>query len=414
MALIQNSPKSDRIAARQSPLRKAPMSFQRGSLVQKQRKEGMTWMLRYRVTSAEGRRVENTLPVGLVRDFPNEKSAWREVSRMNLQLRVNEAPARRITFAHLAEHYLKADFGDDAVRPKSANTIPIVEHYVRDYLNARWGNEIADDIKALDIQRWLKSLHTDVGLAWTTISKIRGLMLRVYKIGILHELATKNPVLPVETRCTTNYKAILVTPSQTLAIINGLASPLHKTLVLTCAATALRASEVLALRWSDVRWEERRIRISKRWAKGEDGDTKTRASDGYVPLHPSLAEHLREWRESSPFGRDSDFVFPSLREEGKLPLSARSFVCDHLRKAAITAGVPIATGQRFGLHNLRHSISNWLINKAKTDPKTVQSLLRHSKVQVTLDLYTQADGDETRIAQGHYLDALGMASGMVN
>jgi integrase len=28
-------------------------------------------------------------------------------------------------------------------------------------------------------------------------------------------------------------------------------NPLHRTLVLTCAATALRASEILALRWSD-------------------------------------------------------------------------------------------------------------------------------------------------------------------
>ena len=215
-------------------------------------------MLRFRVAGADGRRVENTLPVGLVRDFPNERAAWREVGRLNLQLRVNEAPARRVTFAHVAEHYLKADFGDDAVRPKSANTIPIVEHYVRDYLIPRWGKEIADDLKPLDIQRWLKSLHTDTGLAWTTISKIRGLMLRAYKIGILHELVTKNPVLPVETRCTTNYKAVILTPSQTLAIINLLASPLHRTLVLTCAATALRASEVLALRWSDVRWEEMR------------------------------------------------------------------------------------------------------------------------------------------------------------
>ncbi len=218
----------------------------------------------------------------------------------------------------------------------------------------------------------------------------------------------------METRCTTNYKAILVTPSQTFDIINGLASPLHKTLVLTCAATALRASEVLALRWSDVRWEEHRIRISKRWAKGEDGKTKTRASDGYVPLHPVLAEHLTEWRKQSPFAKEADLVFPSLREEGRLPLSARSFVCDHLRKAAIAAGVKIEPGQRWGLHNMRHSTSNFLVNKAKIDPKTVQSLFRHSKIQTTLDLYTQADGDETRITQGHYLEALGMAPAMVN
>ena len=153
--------------------------------------------------------------------------------------------------------------------------------------------------RPFDIQRWLKSLHESKGLAWTTISKMRGTMYRIYKIGILHEHVAKNPVQHVETRSKSDYKAVVITPAQTLAILKGLPSPLHFTLVLTCAATALRASEVLALRWSDLPWNEGRIRISKRWAKGKDGETKTETSDGYVPLHPILAAHLRSWREQS-------------------------------------------------------------------------------------------------------------------
>ena len=176
-------------------------------------------MLRYRVVTADGRRVENGMPVGPVRDFPSEKAAWREVDRLGLLIRINsDAPAPgRIRFNALCEHYLKADFGADAVRPKSANTIPIVEHYVRDYLSARWGTEIAEDIKPLEIQRWFKSLHTDKGLAWTTIAKMRGVMSRIYKVGILHEHVQKNPVLHVETRSKTDYKAIVITPATVAA-----------------------------------------------------------------------------------------------------------------------------------------------------------------------------------------------------
>ena len=51
-----------------------------------------------------------------------------------------------------------------------------------------------------------------------------------------------------------------------------------------------------------------------------------------------------------------------------------------------------------------------LVNKAKVEPKTVQGLLRHSKIQTTLDLYTQEDSDETRAAQGAFLSAVGMSS----
>jgi integrase len=385
------------------------MSYQRGSLKVMKRKEGATWVLRYRVTASDGRRVENIMHVGLVRDFPKERDAWREVGKLGLTVRINEDPrVGRIRFNSLAEHYLKADFGVDAVRPKSVNTIPIVEHYVRDYLIKRFGENIAEDIKPLEIQKWLKSLNETNGLAWTTIAKIRGLMHRIYKVGILYEHVAKNPAQHVETRSKSSYRAIIISPAQTLAILKSFPSPLHYALVLTCAATALRSSEILALRWADVLWCKGRIRVSKRWAKGQDGETKTDASDGYVPLHPVLAAQLRAWQQRSAFAKEEDFVFPSMRAKGKKPLYAASFVADYLRPAAKKAGVQIEDGQRFGLHNLRHSLSNWLVNKAKVEPKTVQGILRHSKIQTTLDLYTQEDSDETREAQGRFLTAVGM------
>jgi hypothetical protein len=49
------------------------MAYQRGSLKKVRRKEGETWVLRYRVTASDGRRVENTMAVGLVRDFSEGK-----------------------------------------------------------------------------------------------------------------------------------------------------------------------------------------------------------------------------------------------------------------------------------------------------------------------------------------------------
>ncbi len=144
------------------------------------------------------------------------------------------------------------------------------------YLIPRFGEAIADDVQPLDIQRWLKSLHVDKGPAWPTIAKIRGSMRRIYKIGIIRGHVEKNPVMFVETRAKSDYRPIVITPAQTLAILERLPSPLHRTIVLTCAATALRASEMLSLRWADVLGEERRIRLCKRWARGADGETNVK------------------------------------------------------------------------------------------------------------------------------------------
>ena len=130
-------------------------------------------------------------------------------------------------------------------------------------------------------------------------------------------------------------------------------------------------------------------------------------------MHPALAEALRQWHRQTPYEREADFLFASLKAKGRVPISPAVFVADHLRKAAIAAGIEIKSGQRFGLHNLRHSLSSWLVNKGKVDPKTVQAILRHSRIQTTLDLYTQGDGDETRAAQGAFLKELGLASELI-
>jgi len=58
-------------------------------------------------------------------------------------------------------------------------------------------------------------------------------------------------------------------------------------------------------------------------------------------------------------------------------------------------------------------LSNWLVNKAKENPKTVQGILGHARVQTVFDLYTDEDLDEMIAAQEKYLDAVGFESGSV-
>ncbi len=138
-----------------------------------------------------------------------------------------------------------------------------------------------------------------------------------------------------------------------------------------------------------------------------NGDLPLRTTD---LIRPYDLRHLNPKIPDGP-KEQPDVVVPSFREKGKKPLYASSFVADYLRPAAITAGVSVAEGQRFGLHNLRHSLSNWLVNKAKVQAKTVQSLLRHAQIKTTLGPYTQEDGNKIHAAQGEFLAALGMKSG---
>jgi len=55
----------------------------RGWLKQEKRKNGRTWVLRFKTTrKTDSKRIEHKIAVGLVRDFPSESSAWMEVEQI--------------------------------------------------------------------------------------------------------------------------------------------------------------------------------------------------------------------------------------------------------------------------------------------------------------------------------------------
>ena len=121
-------------------------------------KKGWIWVLRYRINGAE----QTPLVVGLVDDFPTEDDASLEADRLGLRVRINcGAPqGGRMKYSELAEYCLKVEFDPEVTAsPKLENTKPILEHYVRDILVAKWGNHIADHIEPLEIQKWFNALH---------------------------------------------------------------------------------------------------------------------------------------------------------------------------------------------------------------------------------------------------------------
>jgi hypothetical protein len=78
---------------------------QRGWFKRETRRNGETWVLFYRtIRKSDGKPMENKIAIGLVRDFPDERSARTEVERLHLQL--NPVDLRGgVTFGDLALHY---------------------------------------------------------------------------------------------------------------------------------------------------------------------------------------------------------------------------------------------------------------------------------------------------------------------
>ena len=130
---------------------------QRGWLKKESRTHGETWVLFFRRTRiSDGKRVENKIPTGLVKDLPDKSLVWAEVERLHLPLN-QENSLRCVTFADLAQHYAEHELADHAesIHPKAHTTVRAYERVVRNRLLPRLGNRIALGIEPLEVEQWL-------------------------------------------------------------------------------------------------------------------------------------------------------------------------------------------------------------------------------------------------------------------
>lgn len=99
---------------------------------------------------------------------------------------------------------------------------------------------------------------------------------------------------------------------------------------------------------------------------------------------PFVAAKLAlSWRKESCYSGEGEWVFASRTAKGAVPRSTGTVAQDHLRPAAVKAGViPNGYRGRFGWHNLRHSRATSFAANDVNLP-AIQSVLRHSRPSTT-------------------------------
>lgn len=302
-----------------------------GSVVQKHRANGLTWIYRFQITRPlDGKRVENTKVIGLVKEIGNsEAAAWREVGRVGLDIEVKQTN-KQTTFLELSNHFRDHELGKrHGVRVRAAETVATNEVLLDRWILPRWGAVSVSAIRSLEVEAWFESLVRPGGLQWPTVVKIKSVMNQIFVHAQRHELipATigedgrpSNPIMLARTESGSDYEAVAISPEQMIAILSELDTPetkLQWTLALLHAATALRPEEAFGLKWADVDWKKSQINIRRGWSKGRETAGKNKISMTQVAMHPTLAEALQQWRRETVYGRASDWIFASRRSKGK-------------------------------------------------------------------------------------------------
>jgi integrase len=381
---------------------------QHGSMRVLSRKSGDVFEYRYYRLRADGKRVPANFVVGPEAELKTEAGAWAKLRRMNFDPNApTNTKTKPATFGELAKDYIRVELATDqsnAAIPKAHSTVETYRRYINRHILPRWEMIRASDMEPVAVQNWLPDLCRDSHLSNPTLVKVRNVMVAIFKhaqrYGLLPRTQEANPMLFVRQSSISNYEPAVLTLSQCVHILANLTG-MHRVLVLADAATGLRVSEILALRWSNIDWNNSCIRVTRAYVYGRFRPPKSRASKKPVPLHPLLAASLETWRIETPYAANDDLVFPSFRLKGTKPPRANMLVADHLRPAARKAGI---AGQ-VGFHTLRRTLASALVANGH-DLRLVQELLRHSNPLITLDAYARATTPAKLEAQGWVMQQL--------
>lgn len=219
---------------------------------------------------------------------------------------------------------------------------------------------------------------------------------RIFKYAVLMDILDSNPfdkVIKPKSR-QTQRKGNFLTKEELkefLKLAQTATLSYFFPLVHLMSYTGLRQGEAIALKWSDIDFENKKITVDKTAARIEGKQSlqtpKTKNSKRVISIDPTTLSILKNWKKDQikiyfkngkHFEGDENFIFTNQRGEWvhihNFIRYFKRFIADHKLK-------PITP------HGLRHTHASLLFS-AGVEPKNISDRLGHSTIKITLDLYT--------------------------
>lgn len=259
-------------------------------------------------------------------------------------------------------------------------------HY-NNHIKPYFEKKIISNIKPIDIEKWQNELIKK-GYAQNTLGRYKSIFYSIMEKAYKNDLITNNPFEK------TNQ------PKQKKATIENILEGDDKISPFTedelkimftfdgyighyiyfAVHTGMRPSEILALNWSDIDFENKRIAVFKSILDGQMDKTKTRSSTRYVDLLPNLEERLKQWKKEC---NSKTILFPNRfgkRFYGHSGVN-KTFK-DKLKKNNIK--------YRY-IYQLRHTFASRYISRLSDGVNIlwVSKMLGHKDISVTLNTYTK-------------------------
>ncbi|MGA6157337.1 site-specific integrase [Stenotrophomonas sp. NPDC087984] len=296
---------------------------------------------------------------------------------------------------------------DNVIKPRrTPTTWAKYETHVRRYLVPQLGKKSLERLSVRDVRTALKAIAAASSSA--TAKESHKVLRSALSAACREELITRNVVTLVEAPKVDAYEGQLWTLEETLAfILTARRDPLYAAFMLAIGL-GLRRGELIGLRWQDIDLDGRTLQVRKQWqrVRGEyyEGETKTRRKRT-LPL-PLLCVAPLRWQrmrqqvmrdKAGADWRETDLVFTT--RTGR-PVEG-SNVLRSFHRLSAKAGVP-----HIRVQDTRHGAAT-LLAAGNVHPRVAMEILGHSKISVTMDVYTHVPDALKREAIAHMDRMLG-------
>lgn len=336
-------------------------------------------------------------------DGLTKAQAEKEFARLREAESIVSATARRVTMAEAGAELSKVLELRGRKKSHRLTVAADLHNHIEPFFE---GKHLAQ-ITPQDIERYVVVKRKT--LAIKTVRNHLNTIHSVFELGLRRKWCQTNPVKlaerPVIRTTETRIKFLDQGELEKLLAITypqDAFGSVEAALYLTAAMTGLRQGELLGLRWRDVDFAARKVRVVSPYVRGEFGDPKSEGSGRSVPLAERVSTELENLRARSPYAADKDLVF--CHPETGNPLD-RAKLTRRFKKAIRSADVREIT-----FHELRHTfgtrmaaagvplrtIQHWM---GHADAKTTQVYAHYQPSDHEADTVDQAFSSERRTAK---------------
>lgn len=361
----------------------------------------------------------------------NYKHAYKRGNKVWVQGRINDSgyvristnkPFTKANMNWVEKHWVEiiGKYFEDSDLKEFRDTIPTLSEYVpislrlnadtadthtlksyKGLLNRHvlpvLGDKKIDEISAIDIKLWQRSLYEEKLLSHKSVINIRAVLSGVFRNAIENGLMTVNPIAITKAPRkknflkftddgeVTNLKGKPITDSidpfslEEVYVLINKAKGQFKNIISTLFFTGMRTGEMVALRWDDIDWKSETIHIQRARKRDNGIGTTKNGKTRRIDMLPPVKEALRAQFKLT--GMKNGYVF--LNQYGERYQDYSILRNYHWKNLLKLAGFDYRA-----MYQTRHTFASIMLQRGEDIAWISKRMLGHSEIATTLKFYS--------------------------